>query len=198
MHLAHAQTLEDAMGEVTYSLRKTQPGYRIVTQSGASLVCSSSAPIPTTDGLVLAPMLLGKRVATRRALSTGTYKSEWEVVESVQEVGLIDVQHITVGDRCFWAGESMGAFILHHNLKAEPDPGDPDPWWDDVRHEKPDSDSAMSAITPPPKPILGANIDALGASLTQAMAGFSLTSAATVAAAEGATSIEMRLLPPQQ
>jgi hypothetical protein len=27
------------------------------------------------------------------------------------------VQHITVGDRCFWAGEKRGAYILHHNSK---------------------------------------------------------------------------------
>jgi hypothetical protein len=32
-------------------------------------------------------------------------------------VGEIKVQHITVGDKCFWAGEKQGKYILHHNMK---------------------------------------------------------------------------------
>lgn len=30
---------------------------------------------------------------------------------------MIQVQYITVGDKCFWAGERKGAYILHHNMK---------------------------------------------------------------------------------
>jgi hypothetical protein len=43
--------------------------------------------------------------------------TRFEQVEAVIEVGEIAIQHITVGDRAFWAGEHRGAYLLHHNLK---------------------------------------------------------------------------------
>jgi hypothetical protein len=116
MQLADERTLEAHIGEVSYSQRKLVPGYRIVTQSGVSLKCSDTAPIPTPDGLVLAPDLLGKQVPVRRDID-GKLVVGWERVEVVAAIGMIEVQHITVGDRCFWAGERAGAYILHHNLK---------------------------------------------------------------------------------
>lgn len=116
MQLADESSLVAGQGTVTYSERKSVPGYRITTASGVTLVCSDSAPIPTPEGLVLAPDLLGKQVAVRRdghnELNTG-----WEVVNQVDSIGTIEVQHITVGDKCFWAGEKADAYILHHNLK---------------------------------------------------------------------------------
>lgn len=116
MKLADQRTLEPGTGVVTYSQTKSATGFRIVTQSGASLVCSDSAPIPTPEGLVLAPKLLGKKVAV---LLNGTRNEapSWETVVAIDAVGKIQVQHITVGDRCFWAGEKVDAYILHHNLK---------------------------------------------------------------------------------
>jgi hypothetical protein len=80
--------------------------------------------------LVLAPALLGKQVAVRKDQGEKSV-TEWEQVVSVESIGAIQVQHITVGDKCFWAGEQSGAYILHHNLKDpgggdEPDPGDDD------------------------------------------------------------------------
>lgn len=117
MMLGDEKTLEPREGVVTYSERKTAKGYRIVTRSGVSLVCSDSAPILTTEGLVLASELGGKTIATR-CDALGSAETRWEPVEVVTEVGTIDIQHITVGDQCFWAGERRGAYILHHNLKA--------------------------------------------------------------------------------
>ena len=117
MELGDDRTMDDSTGVVTYSERKTARGFRIVTNSGVSLVCSESAPIATKEGLVLAPNLLGKQVGVRID-ATNDRDFRWETVSQVAEVGLIDIQHITVGDRCFWAGETSGKFILHHNLKC--------------------------------------------------------------------------------
>jgi hypothetical protein len=97
------------------------PGWRITTSDGISLICSETAPIWTDEGYVLAPSLLGKRVATRLDDSDGS-KTAFKVVEQLEAVGMIEVQHITVGNRAFWAGETRGAYILHHNLKVDDTP----------------------------------------------------------------------------
>lgn len=116
MELADPETLEAFTGVVTYSKPFRTQGFRLVTASGASLVCSDSAPIPTRTGYVTPRLLIGHEVPVRR---DDIDKSEvaWEQVVFCIAVGEIEVQHITVGDRCFWAGEIPGAYILHHNLK---------------------------------------------------------------------------------
>lgn len=126
MQLADAKTLSAGSGVVSYSECKQAQGVRLVTASGASLVCSDTAPIPTPDGLMLAPDLLGKQVAVRRD-SEKPGVPAWELVVAVEPIGAISVQHITVGDKCFWAGEKDKVYILHHNLKNADDGGD---WWD--------------------------------------------------------------------
>jgi hypothetical protein len=118
MILGDEETLEPRQGTVTYSARKSARGFRIVTRSGVSLVCSDTAPILTSEGLVLAPDLLGKTIATLVDTAEGA-QPRWEAVEVVAEVGTIEIQHITVGDQCFWAGEQKGGYILHHNLKKD-------------------------------------------------------------------------------
>lgn len=119
MILADERSLSPGAGVVSYSQEKTASGFRIRTAGGATLVCSDSAPIPTKEGLVLAPELLNKMVAVRKD-EGGSSLVGWETVTSVESIGLIQVQHITVGDKCFWAGEKPGLFILHHNLKMIP------------------------------------------------------------------------------
>ena len=106
----------DSTGVVSYSETKRASGVRVCTRSGISLICSADAPIMTDNGYVSAPELLGKRIATRRDAG-GLRCREFEAVESVESVGLIDIQHITVGNRAFWAGERQDAYILHHNMK---------------------------------------------------------------------------------
>ncbi len=118
MVLADEKSLEAGTGIVTYSKQETVPGYRIITESGVALVCSDTAPIPTPDGLVKAPNLLGLKVPVRRDEGGGFLKG-WEKVVHVEAVGDIDVQYITVGDKCFWAGEKAAAFILHHNITKQ-------------------------------------------------------------------------------
>lgn len=117
MELADQHTLERGSGVVRYSQEKSVPGYRIITESGAALVCSNSAPIPVKSrGLMTPDQLPGEEVAVRRD-KDGIVGVRWEKVVVAEAVGRISVQHITVGDKCFWAGEEKGAYILHHNSK---------------------------------------------------------------------------------
>lgn len=106
-------TLEDCWGTVTYSQRKPAPGVRIKTGL-ASLTCSTSAPIPTRGRFVAAPDIQGLPVLVRDHRTDGL---EEAIVSDVAHVGVIDVQHITVGDRCFWASDDGQHYILHHNIK---------------------------------------------------------------------------------
>ena len=116
LELADETSLSPSKGVVTYSERARSIGLRLRTEGGISLVCSHTAPIATLGGIVLAPLLLGKKIATRRGqVSDGL--ATWETVIALEYLGEIEVQHITVGDRCFWAGESAHEYVLHHNRK---------------------------------------------------------------------------------
>lgn len=116
MALADESTLESKTGIVSYSERAMQKSFRIVTAGGASLVCSSSAPIPVRAGGYRRPtQLMGHEVAVRRGDSVA-----WETISDIVSVGFRHVQHITVGNACFWAGEQDGIYILHHNAKEPP------------------------------------------------------------------------------
>lgn len=107
-------------GIVSYSERKREPLFRIVTAGGVTLVCSASAPIPVRRGGYETPgRLIGHQVRTMFADVV-----DWDVVMDVQALGEGEVQHITVGNRCFWAGEREGLYLLHHNAKRLPnEPG---------------------------------------------------------------------------
>jgi len=128
MELGDQETMEPGTGVVSYSQTKEARGYRIVTESGVSLVCSDTAPIPARrKGLLTPDKLLGEQVAVRRG-EGGQSEGGWETVTGVDEVGIIKVQHVTVGNKCFLAGEKKGAYILHHNVK---DAGGGDDCWPD-------------------------------------------------------------------
>lgn len=167
MQLGDQETMEAGTGQVSYSQQKEARGYRIITESGASLICSDTAPIPAKGkGLLTPDKLLGERVAVRWD-EGGKVHTGWELVTAVDEVGVIQVQHITVGDKCFWAGEKKGAYILHHNLKDGGGGGVLGDWpddWDDplkahtdkgehqtTSHGSQGSDSAqLVGVAPPP------------------------------------------------
>ncbi len=107
----------ETWGLVSYSRRKRCAGVRL-RAAGASLTCSRTAPIPTDQGYRNAPDTLGLHVPTRRGAAFAT-----PVVEAVEDVGLIDVQHITVGNRCYWVGDNGDTFFLHHNkIPLDPEP----------------------------------------------------------------------------
>jgi len=109
LELADEVTLEASSGVVNYSEKKVMPGWKL-TAGGISLVCSDSAPIPTRRGLKTPPELLHEYVAV--LLENG--EMGWFQVTATP-IGPIEVQHISVSDKCFWAGESYKGFILHHN-----------------------------------------------------------------------------------
>jgi len=113
LQMADQVTLADRTDRVTYSEPKLQPCVEIVTVSGAVLRCSTSAPIPTPSGVVLAPHLAGRRVAVKDGDGV-----RWEAVARLRGIGMQVVQHITVNDGCFWAGAEPGRYILHHNKRS--------------------------------------------------------------------------------
>jgi hypothetical protein len=111
--LIDPETLRESTGTVSYSQTKEAPLWRITTSIGVTLVCSDSAPIPTLHGDYKTPAnLMGQMVPVCRRGVIG-----WDAVTDVSALGLGPVQHITVGDRCFWAGEERGGYIAHHNAK---------------------------------------------------------------------------------
>lgn len=104
-------------GVVTYSETKRARLYRLVTAGGVSLVCSESAPIPVRAGGYRTPSdLMGHELRPR----VDGMLADWDVIADIQSLGDGDVQHITVEDACFWAGEHPGACLPHHNAK-DPD-----------------------------------------------------------------------------
>lgn len=115
--LADEQTLEAGEDEVTYSEPfNTAEGYRVTTANGAVLLCSDTAPLPTRDdGLLQSKDVLHKHVGTRITTGDATLVT-WDQVVNVEPVGELRVQYITVNNKCFWAGESAGKYILHHNM----------------------------------------------------------------------------------
>lgn len=114
MMLADEESLEPFTDEVTYSEPSWQDSVRIVTERGAVLDCSKTAPIPTKDkGVITSPNVYGEFVGV---MLDGV--ASWDKVVELREIGEIRVQHITVNNKSFWAGKTKGAYILHHNLKC--------------------------------------------------------------------------------
>lgn len=119
MMLVDPVTLGPGIGIVTYSKRRSAPCVRIITRR-AILVCSTTAPIPVKgEGYIDAgPDLVGKLIPVMTLVDGHAGQTVgWDEVIGVEDAGQIDVQHITVGDKCFWAGAQNNAFIAHHNMK---------------------------------------------------------------------------------
>lgn len=109
--LANEKDLEVWLGAVRDVCVELQPCVRVTTTGGVSLVCSTTAPLPTLRGVVKAPDVKGEKVAVLK--DNMTY---WETVESVESVGDKFVMVIDAHNNSFWAGEKEGAYILHHNM----------------------------------------------------------------------------------
>lgn len=104
--------LDKGTGLVTYSRRVMQRCVRVQTVTGVSLVCSVSAPLPILGGYTRARHALGTAVPIlRHGLAC------WDIVCSVEDLGVLPVQHITCENRCYWVGEHRGLYMLHHNAK---------------------------------------------------------------------------------
>lgn len=91
---------------------------RIVTESGASLKCSTSTPFNLKhatsdlddDSWVWSGDLLGHEVIVSRFGDT-----KWEKVVAVEDIGKHFVRPISVGGKSFAAGETLDAMIYSHN-----------------------------------------------------------------------------------
>jgi hypothetical protein len=104
-------------GRVSYSVAKLQPCVCITTGRGIELECSTSAPIGTCRGDVLAPDLLGLLLPAHDFGEDVT-----DQVTRVKPIGLRWVQHITCENRRFRAGKIAGRALDHHNLKPSEGP----------------------------------------------------------------------------
>jgi predicted phage tail protein len=99
-------TLERMTHVVTFSEAVLQPCVVIHSVSSKLLECSTTAPIPTPDGLVNAPNVAGHMIAE---LADDGY-GDWCRVKAVRSLGERVVQHISLSDGCYWVND-----ILHHN-----------------------------------------------------------------------------------
>ena len=114
IYLADEVTLETKLGKITTAINELQPCVRITTEEGISLVCSTTAPIPTQEnGIVKAPQTFFEKVGVLR-----NKQVYWSTVVKVESVGYKFVRAIDTGDNSFWAGEQPDAFILHHNIRV--------------------------------------------------------------------------------
>ena len=97
---------------MVFNYIELQPCVRLLTKSGVSLVCSTTAPIFTKDlEFVDAPNLIRKEVACMKNDETF-----WDEIVSIEDVGEKFVAVINAGDTAFWAGETNEAYMLHHNV----------------------------------------------------------------------------------
>lgn len=117
----YAMEVDVDRGAVQKSETHTVPCVRFITESGAYLDCSESAPIPTeTAGYVLAVDLIGHAIPAidRSALADERMDAMfWDRVVEVQSIGEHPVQLIYVNDRAFWASMDGETYFLHHNAK---------------------------------------------------------------------------------
>jgi hypothetical protein len=106
------EDLQVVEGMVIDAKTMHEPCVRITTESGITLVCSTTAPIYTSEGKYYdAPEVGGKQVAVMK-----DGKTWFDNVKSVDDVGMLDVRPIDTGDNNFWAGEKDGEYIMHHNM----------------------------------------------------------------------------------
>jgi len=112
-------TLANETHAVVHAVRVPQLCVRVLTKSGITLTCSLDAPLRRIDGsYVYASEALGNVVTVMRGDDI-----HFEEVILVTPVGLRRIVGINAGDRCFWAGDIEGAYILHHNIKTLPESG---------------------------------------------------------------------------
>lgn len=117
MQTVNPEGFEPTEHEVTYSETKPQPCVEIITESGATLKCSTSAPILTSEGEQCdAAQLLGRFIPYKDG-----DKYEYTLVSEVRDIGEQLVQHITCGNQYFLAGGGNGLYLLHHNVKMQVD-----------------------------------------------------------------------------
>lgn len=110
-------TRQERFALVSVSEPAQEQGYAVRTAAGVVLTCSGSAPLATPEGPVDANQSKDRMVLIR--IDGQGYR--WSMVYEVESLGLIWVQKITCDNNYFLAGDNMGEYLAHHNLKYEPD-----------------------------------------------------------------------------
>jgi hypothetical protein len=106
-------TGEHSTGEVSFSETKLVPCVRITTARGVELDCSMTAPIADVEGnQILAPNLFDKVIPV-----VIDDEFSWDRVVKIETLGDQYVQHITVENNFFLAGNHEGKYVFHHNVK---------------------------------------------------------------------------------
>lgn len=86
---------------------------RLVTESGASVIASTTTPMTLRDGrCVRLPQMLGEQALVMRDGVLG-----WETVIELEPAGVRTVAKISVRDQCYFAGEVAGVFVATHNIQ---------------------------------------------------------------------------------
>lgn len=94
-----------------------QPCWRLVTDSGASVSASESTPMTLPGGkLAMFPDMLGEMVAVRR----GDHPAQWERVTHMRYLGIREVNQISIGGNCYWAGDQRSIYVSTHNTAILP------------------------------------------------------------------------------
>lgn len=86
---------------------------RLVTESGAAVVASTTTPMTLRNGrCVRLPQMLGEQALVMRDGAIG-----WEKVVELQPAGIRTVAKISVRDQCYFAGEAASVFVATHNIQ---------------------------------------------------------------------------------
>lgn len=90
---------------------------RLTTANGASLTCSLTAPIAVEGRgcVAVGSLVVGDKLGTLTPSG-----SAWSELVAIEPAGPQLVRPLYVEDRAFWAGDTLGRYILHHNAKAIP------------------------------------------------------------------------------
>lgn len=120
MPTVNPETFEMGLHEVTYSTTKEADCVQIITNVGATLKCSLTAPLLGRDGT---PVLAGDLAMGDEIAYSENGMFDYAIVVESIDIGKQLVRHITCGDQYFLAGNGNGKYILHHNVKMIPGTG---------------------------------------------------------------------------
>lgn len=115
--------MTDGLEFMPMTVRSNRPEYqdsvRITMTTGATLLVSKSTPLTLRDGglMMVADLRPGIELPVRYD-DHAEYSPEpfWDTVASVEDVGMIEVQVISVGGHSYAAGETAGAYVYTHNV----------------------------------------------------------------------------------
>lgn len=105
----------------TYAETFMEPGFRVITESGVTLVCSNTAELAALENgrvrKTVTTDLLGKQTYVKVG---GVWR--WSEVIELQDMGMIPVRYFTCENNYFPVGEKPEEYMAHHNIKNRPNP----------------------------------------------------------------------------